>query len=229
MLVIHGGGWSGGARSEFSGLSRYLAARGYVVASLDYRLAPRWPYPAAPDDVAAAIAALKAHAPDIRLDVARLVLLGRSAGAQLALLAGYTSHDPAVRGVVAFYGPTDLAYGYEHPAPIKVFDSNAALERFLGGSLAERTQTYHDASPYAFVSAGTPPTLMIHGEVDELVEIEQSRRLERRLTELKVPHLLVELPWASHGCDYFLRGPCGQISTFAVEEFLARILPIPAS
>ena len=50
VLVIHGGGWSGGTRSEFSGLSRYLATRGYVVASLDYRLAPRWPYPAARDD-----------------------------------------------------------------------------------------------------------------------------------------------------------------------------------
>lgn len=49
-------------------------------------------------------------------------------------------------------------------------------------------------------------------------------RLDHRLNEEGVPHLLVDLPWASHGCDYFLRGPCGQISTYAVEQFLARVL-----
>jgi hypothetical protein len=101
VIVVHGGGWRGGARTEFSGLSRHLAGLGYVVASVDYRLAPAWTFPAARDDVTAAVAALKTLAPGLGLDPGRLALIGRSAGGQLALLAAYTMHDPAVNGVVS--------------------------------------------------------------------------------------------------------------------------------
>jgi acetyl esterase/lipase len=224
VLVIHGGGWAGGARTEFSGLARYLASRGYVVISMDYRLAPVWRFPAARDDVASAVQAVEAHAGEFGMDPHRLALLGRSAGGQLALLHAYAAHDPAIRGVVSFYGPTDLVYGYEHPADLKVYDSTAVLTRYIGGPLADQVRAYRAASPIEFAGAQSPPTLLVHGVPDELVEVEQSRRLDRRLTELGVKHVLVELPWASHACDYFLRGPCGQVSTFAVEQFLARIL-----
>jgi acetyl esterase/lipase len=224
VIVVHGGGWRGGTRTEFSGLARHLAGLGYVVASIDYRLVPSSPFPAARDDVTAAVAALHAHALEIGLDTNRLALIGRSAGAQLVLLAAYTLRDPAVKGVVSFYGPTDLVYGYEHPADPDVFDSTAALAAYLGGHLRDRGATYRTASPIEYVARTTPPTLIIHGTPDELVEVEQSRRLDRRLSEAGVPHLLLELPWASHGCDYFLRGPCGQISAYAVEQFLARVL-----
>jgi len=224
VIVVHGGGWRGGTRTEFSGLGLHLAGLGYVVASIDYRLVPSSPFPAARDDVTAAVAALHAHALEIGLDTNRLALIGRSAGAQLVLLAAYTLHDPAVKGVVSFYGPTDLVYGYEHPADPDVFDSTAALVAYLGGHLRDRGASYRMASPIDYVSRTTPPTLIIHGTPDELVEVEQSRRLDRRLSEAGVAHLLVEMPWASHGCDYFLRGPCGQIGTYAVEGFLARVL-----
>ncbi len=223
LLVIHGGGWSGGTRREFDGLSRYLAARGYVVASVDYRLAPRWPFPAASQDVADALTFLKTHGAELGMDPGRIVVLGRSAGGHLALLLAYTAHDPAIRGVVSFYGPTDLPYGYEHPADPRVFDSSAALTRVMGGRLSARRGAYEAASPIRFVTGASPPTLLIHGTPDELVDIEQARRLDRRLRDAGVRHLLIELPWASHGCDYFLRGPCGQISTWAVERFLMSV------
>jgi len=224
VLIIHGGGWSGGARTEFGGLGRYLASRGYVVISMDYRLAPAWRFPAARDDVAAAVQTVEARAAEFGLDGRRLVLLGRSAGGQLALLHAYSSHDPAIRGVVSFYGPTDLVYGYEHPADPKIYDSTAVLTRYIGGPLVDHLPAYRAASPIECARAESPPTLLVHGVPDELVEVEQSRRLDRRLTKLGVAHLLVELPWASHGCDVFLRGPCGQVSTFAIEQFLARVL-----
>ncbi len=224
VLVVHGGGWRGGTRHEFDGLSRYLAQRGFLVASTDYRLAPAHPFPAARDDVAAALAAIKSHAGDLHADAARVVLVGRSAGAQLALLAAYTSRDPAVRGVVGFYGPTDLVYGYTHPADPKVYDSTTTLATYIGGHLRERRASYEMASPINYVTPATPPTLLVHGTPDELVDKEQSRRLARQLRGAGVPHLLVELPWASHACDYFLRGPCGQISTYAVERFLGAVI-----
>ena len=228
VVVIHGGGWHGGDRTEFDGLSRYLAARGYVVVSMDYRLAPVWRFPAQRDDLATAMTAIETRAGEMGLDPTRLVLLGRSAGAQLALLHAYATHDPAIKGVVSFYGITDMVYGYENPADAKIYDSREVMREYIGGPLAAHVAAYRASSPFESAGATSPPTLLIHGAADALVEAEQSRRLDRRLSEIGAKHLLVELPGASHGCDYFLRGPCGQVSTFAVEQFLARVLA-PAS
>ena len=100
VIVIHGGSWQSGSREDFSALNRYLAARGYVVAAVSYRFSPRFRFPAARDDVAAAITFLKRHAGRLGLDASRLALVGRSAGGQLALLVAYTAHDPAIKGVV---------------------------------------------------------------------------------------------------------------------------------
>src|SRR6266508_441649 len=90
VLVIHGGSWQHGDSTQLAPLNRYLAARGYVVAALNYRLLPDHPFPAARDDVLDALAYLKANATALGLDADRLALLGRSAGGQLALLVAYT-------------------------------------------------------------------------------------------------------------------------------------------
>ena len=80
VIVIHGGSWQSGSRKDFPALNRYLAARGYVVAAVSYRFAPRFRFPAARDDVAAAITFLKRNAERLGLDASRLALVGRSAG-----------------------------------------------------------------------------------------------------------------------------------------------------
>ncbi len=87
VVVIHGGSWQNGSRKDFPALNRYLASRGYLVAAVSYRLAPQFRYPAARDDVAAAIVFLKGNAGRLGLDARRLALLGPSAGGQLALIA----------------------------------------------------------------------------------------------------------------------------------------------
>jgi acetyl esterase/lipase len=81
-------------------------------------------------------------------------------------------------------------------------------------------ERFDAGSPIDFVIPGSPPTLLIHGTRDELVFAEQSRRLARRLEQAQVPHLQLELPWATHGCDSNPAGPGGQITTWAVERFL---------
>jgi acetyl esterase/lipase len=73
------------------------------------------------------------------------------------------------------------------------------------------------------IGPGTPPTLLVHGRKDEIVWVEQSRRLDARLAEASRPRFLLELPWATHGCDFTLAGPCGQLTTYAVERFLAAV------
>ena len=224
VVVVHGGGWTDGDKRELPDLNEYLASRGYVVASIEYRLAPRWPFPAAQEDVSAAIDYVKDLAHTHSLNPERIALIGRSAGGQVALLASYTSNDPAIKGVVSFYGPTALRWGYDNPAKIGVVDSSGILELYLGGPPDSHGAQYDAAEPRRFVSASTLPTLFIQGLRDEHVSPFHAEFVSDRLIEAGVPHHVVRMPWATHGCDYVFSGPCGQISTCAVERFLGAML-----
>ncbi len=228
VLVIHGGSWQSGHSKEFVALNAYLAARDYIVVSINYRLAPKWKFPAGRDDVLSAIAYLKVYGHEFGLDPTRLALLGRSAGGQLALLAAYTANEPAIRGVISVYGPTDLKFGYDRPAAKGLVDTRGVLESYLGGPPAKADEAYFAASPINFVAASSPPTLLIHGLHDGHVSPEESERLEARLDQAKVKNLFVRLPWATHACDWSFSGPCGQITTYATERFLERVMSPPA-
>lgn len=225
VLVIHGGGWSSGDKEDFSALSRYLAARGYLTVSVNYRLAPRWPFPAAHEDVFRAIRFMKQHAREIGWDGRQVVLLGRSAGGQIALSVAYAQREPTIRGVAVFYAPNDLVFGYSRPANPLVINSRKVIETYLGGPPDRHPGLYEAASPLNFVNRWTPPTLMIHGGRDELVWAVHEERLSRRLTEARRPHFYLRLPWATHGCDAHLSGPSGQLSTYALERFLSAVMP----
>lgn len=221
LVVIHGGSWNSGDSTQLSWLNRYLAARGVAVAAINYRLAPRHTFPAQRDDVLAALDWLQANAARLELDATRIAVLGRSAGAQLALLAAYTARTPAIRAVVALYGPSDLNWSWAHPTNPLVLNSPRTLSEYIGGTPADAKDRFDAASSIDFVSPSSPPTLVIHGSRDELVYAEQSRRLAQRLAEAGVRHLSLELPWATHGCDANPGGPGGQITTWAVERLLA--------
>ena len=171
---------------------------------------------------------LKVYGKEFGVDPTRLALLGRSAGGQLALLAAYTADEPAIRGVVSVYGPTDLKFGYDRPAPKSLLDTRGVLESYLGGSPAKADDAYFAASPINFVTAASPPTLLIHGLHDGHVSPEESERLEARLSQANVKHLFLRLPWATHACDWSFSGPCGQITTYAIERFLDRVMHKPA-
>jgi acetyl esterase/lipase len=225
ILVIHGGSWRDGDRHDFGPFNAYLASRDYVVVAMDYRLAPRWRFPAARDDVLSAIAFLKVYASELNIDATRIALLGRAAGGQLALLAAYTAQEPSIRGVISLYAPSDLRLEYEHPAPPKVADTRAAIEAYLGGppgSVAD--DPYFAASPVNFVTSSSPPSLLVHGAKDPIVPLDQAARLEAKLQASGARHLLVRLPWATHLCDKSFGGPCGQIVTYSVERFLDSVM-----
>lgn len=221
VVVVPGGSWQRSDRRKFTTLNPYLASRGYSVAVVEYRTAPEFRFPAALEDVRRALAFLQENAANLGVDRGRFMLLGRSAGAQLALLEAYAGENESVRGVISFYGPTDLPYAYTHPADPRVADIRSLLEDYLGGSPDERDEAYREASPINFASPRSPPTLLVHGSRDDMVQIAHSERLAGRLEKLSIPHLLVRLPWATHGFDHNLRGPGGQLSTYAVEAFLA--------
>ena len=223
VITLHGGSWVGGDRKDLPELNFYLASRGYVVAAPSYRFAPAHPFPAANEDLNAAIDYLKARSLSLGIDPARIVLIGRSAGGQLALYSAYTKADPAIKGVAALYAPSDQLWGWQHPTNPRVYDSYSALRTFLDGEPSQVPAAYKAASPINYIGPHTVPTLLIHGAMDPLVSVQQSERLDSALAAAGRPHYFVKLPWATHGCDYVFNGPCGQISTYAIERFLRAV------
>src|SRR5690606_4763367 len=225
VVVVHGGGWDSGDRGQMAPLNAYLASAGYAVASLDYRLAPGHVYPAPVEDVVSALDFLRAGADDLGIDPARFALLGRSAGGQIALQAAYfPSRAPAVRGVIAFYAPADMVFGYSLPTSPLIMDSRKVMEQYLGSSYPEHPEKYTASSPLAQVGENSPPTLLLHGRRDVLVSFRHTEHLRARLAELGVKHFVVDLPWAAHGFDYVFRGPGSQIGLYFIERFLAEVM-----
>lgn len=233
VIVIHGGSWSGGTKSDFEVYDRWLAAGGRVVFDVEHRLANgAQRFPAQVMDIKCAIAWVKSHAAQYHVDPERIALLGRSSGGQLALLAAYTVNDPSlepgscgaretsVRAVVSFYGPTDLAWAYAHPGRPDVIDTRRVLENYLGGSPASTPQAYAAASPIEHVGAQSPPTLFLHGGHDQVVRAENVERISPKLAAAGVPFTYVHLPWANHGFDYNFDGWGSQIAQAEISKFL---------
>src|SRR5262249_2120469 len=108
IIAIHGGSWRGGGNQDFIGRDRYPARRRFAVADIAYRLATKWTFPAPIEDVHAAIAFLRKKADELGIDPNQIVLLGRSAGGQIALTAAYSEKNAGIRGVISLYGPTDM-------------------------------------------------------------------------------------------------------------------------
>jgi len=227
VVVIHGGSWSSGDSQQLPELNSYLASRGYNVASINYRMAPHFQSPAPVKDVQEALDYLSINAGKLHVDTNNIVLLGRSAGAQIALLAAYTLHDKRVKGVIDFYGPADMVWGYSIPSNPLIMDSRKVMENYIGGTYAQVPDKYKACSPLEFVDDKAIPTLIIHGENDVLVSPEHSRRLNLKLAQHNIRHYYLKLPWATHGFDFNLNGPGGQLSTYAVETFLNTITQAP--
>ncbi|MCA9578871.1 MAG: alpha/beta hydrolase [Myxococcales bacterium] len=226
IVIVHGGSWRNGNSEQLTSMAKRLAAAGYAVAAINYRLAPVHPFPAAYDDLRSAVDHLRGRSEELSIDADSVVLYGRSAGGHLVLLAAYRWGAPFVRGVVALYPPTDLRYSWEHPSNPRILDTPGTLRAFMGGAPDDSPAMgarYDDASPYLAAGPAAPPTLLIHGGRDELVRPVHSARLAERLAALGVPHHLLSLPWATHGCEANPAGPSGQLIEYAVRAFLRAV------
>lgn len=222
LVVVHGGGWDGGKRTQLADWNHRWAARGYAVAALSYRLAPRHVWPAQREDVLAALAWLKARARELAIDATRIVLVGRSAGGQIAAAVAYGARDPGVVGVVSFYAPQDMQFAWSVSREDDALNSVKLMRQYFGGppDTAERKALYDSASAQLMIGGATPPTLLLHGRPDTLVWYRHSERLVARLREAGVRHYHLEFPWATHGFDFNPDGPAGQLADFAIERFL---------
>ena len=218
VVVVHGGGWDSGDRTQLAALNHWLAARGVAVAAVSYRLAPTHRWPAQRDDVRTAVSWVRANAVRLGVDPERLVLLGRSAGAQIAAATAYGERLPGVRAVVALYGCYDLEFVWSIRSATDALNSDQLMRQFLGGGPegAVAAEVYRSGSAEKLAHPEVPPTLIMHGALDELVWCRHSERLAAALARAGVRHAFVRLPWATHAGDANLHGPTGQLLSGAV-------------
>lgn len=199
IVFVHGGGWSRGSRRvlcpTFDAADCFprLVRAGFAVATVDYRLTGEAVFPAQLDDVSAAVAWVRAHGSELGVDATRIVLWGESAGAHLASLVGLA--DGAVRGVVDWYGPSDLL---TFPAPGEGQARPTREESLIGGVMAEQPERARAASPALQVHAGAPPFHIAHGLADAAVPPAQSEELHRALTSVGANATLQLVPGAGH-------------------------------
>lgn len=238
VVVVHGGSWNARARSDFPRWDWWFVDHGFAVFDVDYRLAPQPNWQTATGDVKCAIGWVRANAQQFNVDPQRIAIFGRSAGAHLALLAAYTTDvpelppgcpatDTSVQAAISFYGVTDLVFDYEHPANQRVIDGPETLRLFTGGTPDSAPEIYRLASPTSHVNERTPPTFLIHGGLDQLVEIGNMDLLQTRLEAARVPFEAVRLPYAQHGFDFNFNGWGSQIAQPLILKFLQTNLSAP--
>ncbi len=207
IVCIHGGGFRAGDRNGYNGMIRELARHGYVAVTVEYRLAPKFPFPAAVYDVKSSVRWLRANAKKYRIDPSRIGTMGGSAGANLAEMLGVTEgvkslegdegnpeQSSAVQAVVSYFGPTDFTKSYG-----KSVDAAEVLPLYLGGDL-EKARTKHlQASPLYWITPAAAPTLCIHGTKDNYVAHEQAIWFVDKMKASGAEAELLTLENAGHG------------------------------
>jgi acetyl esterase/lipase len=201
IILIHGGGWSTGDKSDFAMFIDTLKRRlpGYAIFNINYRLAAGTTnlFPAQENDVKACIGFIYSKRNEYAISD-KFVLLGTSAGGHLSLLQAYKYTTPVtIKAVVDFYGPADLVDMYNNPASI--FASPAALAAVVGATPATNLTLYQQSGPITFVTAQSPPTIILQGGVDVLVSPSQSAALNNKLQTFGVIHQYVFYPTENHG------------------------------
>lgn len=204
VVCIHGGGWHGGRREEYTPLIVQLAKRGYLAVTISYRLAPAHRFPDQIEDLKCAVRWLRANARQYGIDPQRIGAVGWSAGGHLACLLGTSgaadeprgaeaagAFSSAVQAVVSFSGLTDLTADYWNVIPV-------ALQGLMGATFSEKPEAYRRASAISYVDGGDPPFLLLHGGADGVVPLDQSRRLLRALESAGVEASLNVFPRARH-------------------------------
>jgi acetyl esterase/lipase len=227
IVWIHGGGWMGGNKDGCP--AAHFATKGYVVASINYRLSQHAAFPAQIEDCKAAIRWLRANAKKYHIDPDRVGVWGGSAGGYLVSLLGTTAgikdlegtggnldQSSRVQAVVDWYGPTDFV----HWDPKFNKAVNSMIAQLLGGPAPENEAKARRASPLTYVSKDAAPILIVHGNKDDIVPLSQSEQFAEALKKAGVEVTLQVIPGSGHGGPAFTTPD----NSRRIEEFFARHL-----
>ena len=190
LVLIHGGGWTSGSKSDFVGYIDSLKARlpEYAIFNINYRLVNGGNlFPTQENDVKAAVDFIVDRADEYVINKDKISLLGFSAGAHLALLQAYKHPSPRINAVIDYFGPTDLVAMYQKPWHPLV---PMALQMITGQSPETGRSIFEASSPAQFVNKQSPPTLILHGGKDVVVNVSQSKLLAEKLKQAGVAHEL---------------------------------------
>lgn len=229
IIFIHGGAWKSGKRGDMKFYCVKFAEKGYVTATVTYRLTGEAPFPAAVHDVKCAVRWLRANAAKYQVDPKRIAVSGNSAGGHLAMMIGY-SDDPALEGnggnndissrvcgVVNFYGPTDLTTDFAR--------KQGLVEDFMGGkTFDEAPDIYKQASPLFHLTRDDPPTLIFHGTIDSTVPIVQADKLSEKLKELGIDYTYERYEGWPHVMD--LAEAVNRRCIYQMEQFFKKCFSI---
>jgi acetyl esterase/lipase len=226
VVMVHGGGWSGGSRQEFT--SSELVENGFAVATVDYRLSPDVMFPAHIEDVKAAVRFLRAHAEEYGIDVRRVGAWGSSAGAHLVSLlalagpeAGWDVGDnldcsSSVQAVVSWFGPSDFT-----AMDVALPQAKAYVLHAFG----EDATVLRTASPIEWVHRAAPPFLFMHGELDTLVPPRQSEAFAEALRAVGAPAEVLLVRNAGHSWHGHPDPPVSELRSRAVQFFRQHLQP----
>jgi acetyl esterase/lipase len=221
IVSIYGGAWQHGNPDSDDNFNRYIAAQGYVVWAISYRHAPTYRFPTQSEDVRSALTFIKQHAIENETDLSRVALIGRSAGAQLALLAAYQNPPFPIRCVVNYYGPVNLTAGYDDVPTPDPIESRRTLRLFLGGTPTDVPDLYRKASPIDAVKPALPASLLIYGGKDHVIQAKYGNYLAQKLRSQGNRAVFIEIPWADHAFDAVFSGLSNQLALYYTERFLA--------
>ncbi len=199
IVMIHGGGWNSGDKSEITEYADSIRKRlpDYAIFNINYRLATGANlFPTQENDVKSALQFIINNAANYLVSQ-KFVLLGVSAGAHLALLQGYKYASVIKpKAIVSFFGPTDLIDMYNHPANPLV---PAAMVSVIGKTPLQDSLLYANSSPVNFVSSTSSPTIFLQGGADPLVSVSQATMLKTKLNAAGVVNQYVFYPTEGHG------------------------------
>jgi acetyl esterase/lipase len=219
IVLFHGMGPANKGRKGLTGLLLELAQKGYVVLAVQYRCPNDAPYPAAMEDVTAAMNWLRANAAKYRIDKDRVGVLGFSGGATLACMLALKKPD-LVRAVVSYFAPTNLVQLHKEAVGIKGYFIRKSLEAMFGGSPDKKMKNYKEASPVNYVRKEAAPILFLHGEADDVVPPQHSKLLYKKLRQKGANANYLAFAHAPHDFDGVPKSTNALVAATAAEAFL---------
>lgn len=232
LVYVHGGAWEAGSKEPMPLTA--LVERGYAIASIDFRPASRARFPGQIHDIKAAVRYLRATAGEHGYDASRIGIIGTSSGAHLAALVGVTNGDRELEGtlgahldtssgvqsIVWYFGASNLTTILTQSTPFGLRIREPSLQRLLGALPAENEAIARRASPVFYVGSNDPPLLLLHGDQDPQMPINQSHELHGAYKKAGHDTQLIVVHGAAHGGDAFY----SEENIEAVARFLDRTL-----
>jgi acetyl esterase/lipase len=229
VVLIHGGGFTGGTRNEEPAWTQFYNDRGYVVFDVDYRLATATyhTWDKAAPDIATAIVWIGNHAADYHVDMSKLII----AGGGLALRVAYGIQDGTLKAyepgllaqakaVVAIFPAQDMTAIWNSTTSFLGIDNHQVGEEYIGGSPEEYPQAYATVDVSNHITRHSPPTIVIAGQYDHAIPYESQVQFVDDLTKMGVPHEFISIPFNDHFFVFRPGGISGQIAFQGVGQFL---------